>query len=44
LPGAVIEGLPSLGHLAHEEQPQRIADLVVRYAQTTSAAQAAGDM
>jgi magnesium chelatase accessory protein len=29
---ATIERLRGLGHLAHEEQPQRIADLVTRYA------------
>jgi len=29
---AVIERLPGLGHLAHEEQPQRVADLIMRYA------------
>jgi magnesium chelatase accessory protein len=38
---AVIEPLPALGHLAHEEQPQRVADLIIRYARTTSAAEAA---
>jgi magnesium chelatase accessory protein len=31
-PQAVIEHVRGLGHLAHEEQPQLIADLVVRYA------------
>ena len=29
---AIIERLPCLGHLAHEEQPQGIADLIMRYA------------
>ena len=29
---AVIERLPGLGHLAHEEQPQRVADLIMSYA------------
>ena len=29
---AMIERLPGLGHLAHEEQPQLIADLILRYA------------
>ena len=29
---AVIERLPGLGHLAHEEQPQRVADLIMIYA------------
>ena len=31
-PPATIEILRGLGHLAHEEQPQRIADLITRYA------------
>ena len=31
-PQAMIERLGSLGHLAHEEQPQLIAELIVRYA------------
>jgi magnesium chelatase accessory protein len=31
-PQAVIEHLPGVGHLAHEEQPQLIADLIARYA------------
>ena len=34
----VIARLPGLGHLAHEEQPQLIADLVLRYAAQTRAA------
>jgi len=34
----VIERLPGLGHLAHEEQPQLIADLVLRYAAQARAA------
>jgi magnesium chelatase accessory protein len=29
---AMIERLPGLGHLAHEERPQLIADLILRYA------------
>jgi magnesium chelatase accessory protein len=41
LPHAIIERLPGLGHLAHEEQPQLIAQLVMKYAQTTAAEQAA---
>lgn len=32
LPQAIIERLPGLGHLAHEEQPQPIADLITKYA------------
>jgi magnesium chelatase accessory protein len=31
-PQAIIEHLPNLGHLAHEEQPRLIADLIARYA------------
>jgi len=41
LPHAVIELLPGLGHLAHEEQPQLIAHLIEKYAQATAAEQAA---
>jgi len=29
---ALIERVPGLGHLAHEEQPRLIADLITRYA------------
>ena len=32
LPDAAIERLPGLGHLAHEEQPDLIASLIVRHA------------
>jgi magnesium chelatase accessory protein len=32
LPGATIERIAGLGHLAHEEQPQLIANLIERYA------------
>jgi magnesium chelatase accessory protein len=35
VPDAVIERMAGLGHLAHEEQPQRTADLIVQYAQAT---------
>ena len=35
LPQAAIELVPGLGHLAHEEQPQLIADLIMRYAAQT---------
>ncbi|MBI5128764.1 MAG: alpha/beta fold hydrolase [Rhodopseudomonas palustris] len=34
-PKAVIERIPRLGHLAHEEQPQLIADLIERYSRLT---------
>ena len=44
LPHAVIERLPGLGHLAHEEQPQLIAHLIERYARATAAEQAAQKM
>jgi magnesium chelatase accessory protein len=44
LPNAVIERLPGLGHLAHEEQPQLIADLIGKYARATAAEQAAPKM
>ena len=39
-PQAVIERVPGLGHLAHEEQPAVIADLIARYA---AQAQGAGE-
>lgn len=32
VPGAVIERIPALGHLAHEERPEIISQLVERYA------------
>jgi magnesium chelatase accessory protein len=35
-PQAVIERVSGLGHLAHEEQPQLIADLVMKYATRTN--------
>ena len=38
VPGAAIELVPGLGHLAHEEQPQLIADLIMRYAAQTAGA------
>lgn len=44
LPGAVIERLPGLGHLAHEEKPQLIADLILRYARANAAEQTAQKM
>jgi magnesium chelatase accessory protein len=36
LPSAQIVTLPGLGHLAHEEQPQRIAELVLQCAELTA--------
>jgi magnesium chelatase accessory protein len=33
VPGAVIERIPGLGHLAHEENPPLVAALVSRYAE-----------
>ncbi|RJF77888.1 alpha/beta fold hydrolase BchO [Rhodopseudomonas palustris] len=33
---AVIERIPRLGHLAHEEQPQLIADLIARFSRLTA--------
>ena len=44
LPHAIIERVPGLGHLAHEEAPQLIAQLIVKYAQATAAEQAAQNM
>ena len=44
LPAALIERLPGLGHLAHEEQPQLIAQLVEKYAQANAAGKAARKM
>lgn len=44
LPQAMIERLPGLGHLAHEEQPQAIARLIVHHAQPNGADQAAPKM
>ena len=44
LPHAVIERLPGLGHLAHEEQPQLIAHLIEKYARATAAEQSAQKM
>jgi magnesium chelatase accessory protein len=35
---AMIERVPGLGHLAHEEQPQLIADLILRYAAQANSA------
>jgi magnesium chelatase accessory protein len=44
LPGALIERLPGLGHLAHEEQPQLIAQLIETYAQANATGKAARNM
>ena len=44
LPQAIIERVPALGHLAHEEQPRLNADLILRYARATTAGQAAQNM
>ena len=38
VPGAELVSLPGLGHLAHEEQPARIATLVRGFATTAAAA------
>jgi magnesium chelatase accessory protein len=32
IPGAVVETIPHAGHLAHEEEPERVCDLVLDYA------------
>jgi magnesium chelatase accessory protein len=34
VPGAAVETLPGLGHLAHEERPARVARLVKRFARS----------
>jgi magnesium chelatase accessory protein len=44
LPHAIIERVAGLGHLAHEEKPQLIAQLIMKYAQATTAEQAAQNM
>jgi magnesium chelatase accessory protein len=30
LPAAELHPLPGLGHLAHEEKPERVAELILR--------------
>lgn len=35
-PKAVVERIPQLGHLAHEERPQLIADLIERHAEKSA--------
>lgn len=44
LPSSVIERMSGLGHLAHEEAPQRIVDLVMHYARAASRPEMAPDM
>lgn len=44
VPKAVIERLSGLGHLAHEEQPRHVADLIVSYARAKAAEQSAPNM
>lgn len=44
LPHAIIERLPGLGHLAHEEAPQLVAQLVMKCAQVSAAERAAQNM
>lgn len=44
LPHAILENLPGLGHLAHEEQPALIAQLVLKYAQANAAERSAENM
>ena len=41
---AIIERVAGLGHLAHEEQPQLIAQLIRKYVQANAAEQAAENM
>jgi magnesium chelatase accessory protein len=43
-PQAVIERLAGLGHLAHEEQPQLTADLIVRYAARNSSVERSAEL
>ena len=35
MPNAFVERLPRLGHLAHEEQPEQMTDLILRLAEQT---------
>jgi len=44
VPGALIVRLPGLGHLAHEEQPRLIAEIIEKYAQENATAQAAPNL
>ncbi len=42
VPGATLHVLPGLGHLAHEERPDTVADLVVALVDAAPAARGAG--
>jgi magnesium chelatase accessory protein len=44
LPHATIERVPGLGHLVHEEQPQLVAQLIMKHAQAITAEQSAQNM
>jgi magnesium chelatase accessory protein len=35
IPGATITRLPGLGHLAHEEAPEKVAELIAQFAEAT---------
>jgi len=37
VPGASVRTLPGLGHLAHEEEPGRVAELIIGFARSVSA-------
>lgn len=37
VPGARVRRLPGLGHLAHEEEPARLAELIIGFARSASA-------
>ncbi len=37
VPGARVQALPGLGHLAHEEEPGRVAELIIGFARRASA-------
>ena len=43
VPGATVASLPGLGHLAHEEQPAAVADLILGHARLTGALPSAPD-
>jgi magnesium chelatase accessory protein len=36
VPAARIESLPGLGHLAHEERPELVAEALLRFATATA--------